>query len=486
MTHEQRGDHYKAEAYRMLALKRKWKTRCITLYVLTGVLLVCCAAQGWALTVRATDPPMLASGDATTAVELAASDEYMPDFAMATIRLRNGSTMCSGTIITPDGIGVSCGHCFLGIVGGTFTVDLPNGQSTTGTLLKYDRSRELSLFQIPKEDVIAHVPLLSSMPEKPTRYDVIGYPGGVGPTWFKLRNGTNASSGNWDFPTQEGVIRGGFSGSGVFVDGCLCSVLWGGRDSTVATATAHSVLAEFVPAQYQAPPPPIGGAPAAPPQWQPQQDWRPQFNRPLCPPYDGHGRPPSDLDSCRDLAREVDRLRRGLELLRNQKPPVEEPGEVAPPPPGEPVKPQKGDKGDQGPAGKDGRDGKDGKDGVSIKGDKGDRGETGPMGPPGSGDGIDKATLNELQIADQRNANDISIVKRDLELLKSNLTQIEIKLRAVDVRDGDQDVEITRLKSEISSIENRVQLTEQRLSGKLSLSVKLDKNGKAIGLEERK
>lgn len=391
--------------------------------------------------------------------------EALPEISAATVRVRNGSFSCSGTLISPEGHGVSCGHCFAGIIGGEFTVDLTTGRSAKATLLKHDATRELSLWKIDADEVPAWSPVLASMPEAPERYDVIGYPAGVGPTWYRLRAGS-LDGGSWSFPAEGGKIRGGFSGSGVFCDGYLCAVLWGrsmdrdgGNAGSALKAVTNRDLAKFVPAQYQCPPPPTG------------QPW-------VCPqPYSGRGPRPRDLDSDKDLAREVDKLRRELAELRQRREQVE-PGEAmpAPPPPDSiappvdptPITPRPPVVGRQGP-----------------KGDKGDKGDAGPPGKDGAS-GLDKGMLNELQIADQRNAGDIDALRRELTILKSRIDQLEGQSRSGDIRSKDLEVEIQRVANELEIVEKRVTATERQLSGQLKLNVMLDRNGKPTGIQERK
>lgn len=405
----------------------------------------------------------------------------LPDVSAATVRIRNGSYVCSGTLISPDGHGVSCGHCFAGIIGGEFIVDLTTGKSAKAKLLKHDAIRELSLWQIPADDVPAWTPVLSSMPKAPERYDVIGYPAGVGPTWYRLRAGSN-DGGFWSFPADGGKIIGGFSGSGVFADGYLCAVLWGrsmdldnGQAGSAIKAVTNSELAKFVPAQYQCPPPPTG------------QPW-------VCPqPYTGRGPRPPDLNSDKDLAREVDKLRRELAELKKQKLPRPEtgPGEIAPPPPDyaapppvDPVpvmpraKPPVQIEGEPGPRGQAGKDGTPGERGPA--GPKGDKGDPGPAGS------IDKGKLNELEIADQRNASEAQALRNELTILKSRIDQLEGKANSGDIKSKDLAIEIQRVSNELEFVEKRVAAAERQLSGKLKLNVMLDRNGKATGIEERK
>lgn len=115
-----------------------------------------------------------------------------------------------------------------------------------------------------------------------------------------------------------------------------------------------------------------------------------------------------------------------------------------------------GTPGPVGPAGLSGRDGQNGAPGAP-----------GAAGPTGT---IDKGTLNDLEIADQRNAGAVSSLRGEVDLLKPRLDDLEKKLRGTEIRMQDQDLTIKR-------IDDRVVLVEKKLSGTVKINVRRDTTG---------
>ena len=217
----------------------------------------------------------------------------------ASIILWNGSTQCSGSIISKGpkyGAGVGAAHCFVGRLGGEFRVGYADGSTSPATLVAHDTDLDLSLFTVPASAILGVAQIPERMPTPKLGYGAIGMPAGVGPTHRDLtrRATTGTASQNnaprWMFDV-DGTIAEGFSGGGVFADQSrLCAVVSerstndGGR---VLYATTHNQLSEFVKRNaaklkdcgeffcYQdAPPPPAPQREGTPqpnaPRWQPQ------------------------------------------------------------------------------------------------------------------------------------------------------------------------------------------------------------------------
>lgn len=132
---------------------------------------------------------------------------------------------------------------------------------------------------------------------------------------------------------------------------------------------------------------------------------------------------------------------------RGEAGPAGEPGPAGPPGP-------KGDRGDRGPAG--------------PAGPTGERGPVGPPGPPGGGgSAADEATVRELRLASQRAAAEADAARREAELLRKSLAELEGRVRENEIGDKDRTVRIERSRREIETL-------GARLSGRLSFVVRHD------------
>lgn len=295
-----------------------------------------------------------------------------PPHILASVRTLNGGIKCSGTIISrgPEwAAGITAAHCFTGVIGGKFWVYYPDGTSTEAELLAHDPKRDLALFRVPSSTVLAIAQLPDRDPQPGSVWNVCGYPGGEGPMHYQLKvNAAPVSNAagmwRWRFDVEGGgAVFGGNSGCGVFCNGQTVGVL-SHRDEYSNGKTLYcspymhlqAFLQENVSKARdcngwwcpinrkngEAPPPPPGGRDLgqAPP-------WVPKPNVPIKPPYNGRGPRPDNLDSDKDMAREIDALKAQVEALtkRLEAKPVE-PGEQPPAIPG-----PKGDRGDRGEAG---------------------------------------------------------------------------------------------------------------------------------------
>lgn len=306
MTSEERGNHYKREALRILGHKRKWKRRCAVSSALAGWLALVCLA----LAIAGKTPDCKQGVYAAEVVGAAT----LPPESLATLIMFNGDVQCSATVFDRDnevGWCFGCGHCFEGRIGGQFTVFRPDGKTATATLVAlWTLERDgvdLSLFTIPAADVLAVAPLAYEMPARPKRYDVVGYPAGVGPTWHPLKAGRTCGCGkHWWFPLADGTIYGGNSGSGVFVDGQLCGVLSkrsmdrdGGKGGSELQCATQAQLVAFLRANCR------DGR--CPPQFRQRYQFQPRPNgdlpRPVDPPpADPRAAPPAEPPSTATLA----------------------------------------------------------------------------------------------------------------------------------------------------------------------------------------
>lgn len=312
--------------------------------------------------------------------ELLAGDT--PEHVYSAIVVWNGSAQCSGAIISKGekfGAGVSAGHCFHGNIGNSFRVGYVDGSTATATLLAHDVDLDLSLFSVPSSSILAASPIPDVAPSSVAAYENIGFPLGIGPTYFKLKSRRSLGTApgtdwRWVFDV-EGRIDGGASGSPVFCNGQMVAVTShksvGHDDGRLLYCSPHQQLVEFVKrhesklrdcgpwscppkSAEQAPPPPKpeGTSPDAPG----PQRWQPKPNIKV-EPYSGKGPRPSDLDSDKDMAREIDKLRQELKALRGL---IGQNGTNAPAPG------PKGDKGDTGPQGLPGPVGRAGSDAGSA------------------------------------------------------------------------------------------------------------------------
>lgn len=363
----------------------------------------------------------------------AAAQADTPPHILASARTLNGGIKCSGTIISkgPEwAAGITAAHCFTGIIGGKFWVYYPDGTSTEAELLAHDKKRDLALFRVPSSTVLAIAQLPDRDPQPGSVWNVCGYPGGEGPKHYQLKVSAAPVSNaagmwRWVFDVDgDGAVFGGNSGCGVFCNGQTVGVL-SHRDEYSFGKTLHCAPYMHLQAFLQenvskakgcdgwwcpinrksseAPPPPPGGRDLgqAPP-------WVPKPNVPIKPPYDGKGPRPPNLDSDKDMAREIDSLKAQIKELTERLDQIKlgTPGEIPAPLPG-PV----GPKGEAGPPGLNATDEQiqaavDNwmrKNIASIKGKDGSDGDDGKPGKSGTvtlillwKDGEQIATLRDL------------------------------------------------------------------------------------------
>lgn len=273
----------------------------------------------------------------------------------------------SGTIVSPEGLGVTCGHLFAGRIGGTFKCFVPASETEftecQATLLYHDGASDVAVFSIPKEFVRGYCPVTHDPPKGRVR--AVGYPEGAGPT--EVDSGFIGHSqrlpGRWAFAQY---INNGQSGGGIFQGGYLVGVM------TNKSQTAQEVQREQMTGQNIAGQvclatslPTIEDALAqcGPNGCSPGGsvlNARPNRRMGTAPIGGGQIPPPAPRDD-------------GIPPVDINDLPCPEPDAPTPivpkPVPQKPVtqipveqKPIKGDKGDPGVAGKDGAPGRDGKD----------------------------------------------------------------------------------------------------------------------------
>lgn len=291
----------------------------------------------------------------------------------ASVRISNGGTG-SGTIISPDGFGVTCGHLFRGVIGGQFTVAFADGGECQGTLL-YHRlggDQDIALFSIPKDQVRGYTPVAENPPAGEVR--AVGYPGGQGPTLVRSAYvGHHPGRDKWQFAQY---INNGQSGGGIFQGNYLVGVMVEknrgvqGEPGDVCTAVPLPTIVRALEAQCGPDGCSPGGALG--------RIFTPRPNVPLGNPPRGNGQIPPAAP-------------------RDDLPgPAEEPLVPVPTKPTPPVnndrldkiekllaeiaarKPEPGPKGDQGPAG--------------------ERGPIGPSGPKGEPGTIDLSKLPPIKV----------------------------------------------------------------------------------------
>lgn len=170
-----------------------------------------------------------------------------PAYVLGSVRVANGGSRCSATIIAIGdryAVGVSAKHCFVGRIGGKFTINNPTGSSTEATLAAIDDKHDLALFYVPADGVVGRSCLHA--PDEVGGGDVtaVGYTAGQGPK-FKEATWIGQLGKNWTFRVDSGPFEGGDSGGGVFLNGTLVAVIWGKQDRTMVTAR-HDQVYEFV------------------------------------------------------------------------------------------------------------------------------------------------------------------------------------------------------------------------------------------------
>lgn len=319
----------------------------------------------------------------------------LPDPLAASV-LVNG---CSGTVISKGEKWariLTARHCVIGNIGNTAQVEFIDGTFSKATLLAIDDGKDLALFAIPAIEVRGVAPVAIGTPDK-ARYESIGWPchdpKNRDPYYFLLspiQEHQYTGWGWWGFKVDNGGAIPGVSGSGIFANGQLVSVLARNNGHKVATecfGCNPAQIAEFIraadrngadkwqmgewgakarnfadappaiadaaksnhhlfecsngrcriipqPAQPQAVPPPPDAGHDAPPVREAQQVER------TADTYSGKGKRPPDLSSDKKLAAELDRMRHREAALEEEVARLKASGVQGPP-------------GDQGPPGKD-------------------------------------------------------------------------------------------------------------------------------------
>jgi hypothetical protein len=470
--------HWHAQALYQQRRKHLWKLRCyVSWAAIAAILLTAGAFWLSSCTGRNAQPVFVTHPAAGSAP---ASAEEMPPHTLATLIMYNAghefdekkACWCSAQCISKGdryGLCVGCGHCFVGNVGNKFYVFRPDGKRCVATLLAKEcyGQGDLSLFRIAAEDVLDTAPLWDGKTQ-PASLDIIGYPGGVGPKRLKVGKAAVYQDGTWGLPVLDGTIQPGNSGSGIFADGKLCGIVsgWGETHAQARTNCGYVHLCSllkkhrnklrgcrdgkcYLPeSDGDEQVSDNGSGPMGSPNWKPQPGGK-------LPVYDGHGKRPPDLDSDKDMAHEIDVLKK-KELVELKKEIAEINATI------DILRVQ---------AGQHGLDG--------APGPRGPKGDPGPAGPPGSGGaGIDQATLNDLQIADQRNAGDVAALKTELALLKVRLDDLQKKQTAGEIKAQNQDVDILRIR-------DRMELVEKKLAGSVRITVRKDPAGN-VSLEKGK
>lgn len=166
----------------------------------------------------------------------------MPRQVWATGKVKNGPIWGScGNICVGDevGYGLSCGHCFTGIIGGTFKILRPDGKEVEAVLIahrqpRHDGDPDLSLYEIAACDVLDVAPIEVEVGEG-AQYSLIGFPHGVGPEYHALDSRSNFGDSIWTFRVADGGrIQPGNSGSLLFDGPLLCAVVFGANNEPMS------------------------------------------------------------------------------------------------------------------------------------------------------------------------------------------------------------------------------------------------------------
>lgn len=350
-----RADEWKKTAkvwHHKHKIQKRWT---IGLAIVNGVLILLGLV---ALTARLASQP--ANPEYAKEVAFALEgEEYTPEYILACVKMRNGGTSCSGTVISRGekyAAIVSAAHCISGRIGGKCVWINPDKTEFEGELLAYDRSLDVCLFRAPADRVLGHSYVPHGFPDLQSvkKWEACGYTAGAGLKYKQV----HPIKGSWTrldytYGVDEGPFGGGDSGGSVFADGGLVAVISACENSAaykwnkqIFPGCSHANLVSFL---------------------KKNEDKLTQCGPWGCPPE------------------------RRQEGYRNQPPgwspdnniPIIVPPIPAPPGQINPGSPQiqiggKGEKGDQGEPGPRGDTGPAG-----PKGDKGEAGPQGPMGEPG-------------------------------------------------------------------------------------------------------
>lgn len=348
-----------AKNYRLYQRERKWT---MGLAVFSGVLVL-----SWiiALTAMIASQPDSPSRYAKEPVSFT-QEGYTPEYILACVKMKNGGTSCSGTVISKGekyAAIVSAAHCVQGNIGGSCTWINPDKTEFEGELLAYDRKLDVCLFRAPVDAVLGQSYVPHQFPENAQKWEACGYTAGQGLKYKQVHPvKSNFVGKDYTYAVDEGPFGGGDSGGSVFADGGLVGVISACENSAaykwnkmIIPGSSHANLVAFLRANEDklAQCGPWGCPPQRRQEGYRQQPpgWNPGDNIPIIVPPN---RPP-------------------------QQPPTPP---VPPPPPVEPYDDSKLQaeigkikelvdalqlkRGPEGPPGKDGKDGRDGKDGKSY------------------------------------------------------------------------------------------------------------------------
>lgn len=348
---------------------------------------------------------MLAIGQAASGAEPArpvAEQRTTPSHLLASVKMVNGGTRCSGTVCYRDEKAAwiaSAAHCVAGRIGGSCYWYNGDGTWFEAELVAFDRGKDLSLFRCDTPEKTLGVAWITG--EKPQgEFEACGYTGvdgtGRGPYYKKI----SPDGDRWYRIEDAAPFGGGDSGGSVFADGRLIGVI-SCCDGASERSNNEKILTGSTPGQFfewvqtngcpRCPPPEQRQFFEGPPPWIPKPNF--PFNppqrepeiKPDSPPPDNQTPPPRDLDDDDDddchcpnvgeLLKRVDELEKKLAKLDS--------GPSLPGPPGPAG--QAGEPGPPGPAGPPGADGNAGADGKpGDRGCDGERGLPGPIGPAGA------------------------------------------------------------------------------------------------------
>lgn len=186
-----------------------------------------------------------------------------PSYILGSVHIVNGSTRCSGTVISKGeqwAAAVSAAHCFQGNIGGKFTAFNPDGSSMEAELLAMDRGNDIALFRVPADKILGHswVPHKGCIPEV-GHYSAVGYTHTKGPIYKTLnvinrQNHWRNRSGRaiWSYHVKTGTFGGGDSGGGVFKNGALLTVIStceksaARSDNKQINGCCHDALVDFL------------------------------------------------------------------------------------------------------------------------------------------------------------------------------------------------------------------------------------------------
>lgn len=315
-------------------------------------------------------------------VEGTPEGEYTPEYILACVKMRNGGTSCSGTVISRGAkyaAIVSAAHCIQGNIGGKCVWINPDKTEFEGELLAYDRNLDVCLFRAPVDEVLGHSYVPHAFPDlqSVTKWEACGYTAGAGLKYKQV----HPIKGSWTrldytYGVDEGPFGGGDSGGSVFADGGLVAVISACENSAaykwnkqIFPGCSHTNLVRFLKENdskltdcgpWGCPPQRRGdGYRNQPPGWSPND------NIPIIVPPSPPPIPPIPQIP---VPPPIPEIKIGPQGEKGEPGPK---GDIGP-------AGLKGDKGEPGPAGPKGEKGEAG-----PKGDPGPPGQQGPMGPQG-------------------------------------------------------------------------------------------------------